>query len=117
MPLPWTFVEHDILVLDATRGISYQSFDDFWEHRMEPMQFIAPDAQGVLAVVREKLRERAKEQFALFCQHRLTPAEEVQQLPTIHSDGCGSQPQAGEACEPIDNAASFDVYPEEPSHG
>jgi len=78
MPLPWTFVEHDILQLDADRGITYQSFDDFWERRMEPMQFIAPDAKGPLAHLRELLRARAKEQFALFCQHRLTPIEEGQ---------------------------------------
>lgn len=92
-----TFVEHDILAIDAARGIIYQSFDDFWTRRMEPMQFIESSAQGVFAAVREKLRERAKEQFALFCQHRLTAMEERQQLPAHQNpDGCSGSPQAGE---------------------
>lgn len=98
MPLPWTFVEYDILAQDTSRGIIYQSFDDFWQRRMEPMQFIAAEAQGPFAHLREKLRERAKEQFALFCQHRLTAVEERQQLPAHQNpDGCGGLPQAGGA--------------------
>lgn len=78
MTLPWTFVEHDILALDAARGITYQSFDDFWSRRMEPMQFIKQDATGVFAEVRKNLRARAQEQFALFHQHRLTTSEKMQ---------------------------------------
>lgn len=95
MPLPWTFVEHDILALDAARGITYQSFEDFWERRMEPMQFISPDAKGPFAHLREKLRERAREQFALFCQHRLTAVEE-RQLQPAHQNPGSSLPPAGE---------------------
>lgn len=93
-----TFVEHDILAIDASRGITYQSFDDFWSLRMEPMQFIAGDAKGPFAHLREKLKDRAREQFALFSQHRLTAVEERQNLPTAHQnpDGCGGSPQAGQ---------------------
>lgn len=83
MSKSWTFVEHDILALDAARGITYQSFDDFWSRRMEPMQFIAADAQGVFADLRRVMKVRAMEQFALFHQHRLTSSEEAQMLPPI----------------------------------
>lgn len=68
-----TLVEHDILQLDAERGIFYQSFDDFWEKRMEPMQFIPREAKGVLAHLREKLVERAQEQYALFAREFQLP--------------------------------------------
>lgn len=92
-----TFVEYDILALDAERGLSYQSFEDFWLRRMEPMQFISAEAKGPFAHLREKLRDRAREQFALFCQHRLTAVEEQQLLPSRqNADGCGGSPQAGE---------------------
>jgi hypothetical protein len=66
-----TFVEYDILCLDAERGISYSTFDEFWDKRMEPMQYISPDAKGPFAHLREILRERAREQYYLHWQHRL----------------------------------------------
>jgi hypothetical protein len=66
-----TFVEHDILKLDAEHGIFYQSFDDFWERRMEPMQFISREAKGALAHLRTKLVESAREQFDLFTRDML----------------------------------------------
>lgn len=71
-----TFVEHDILCLDAERGIFYQSFEDFWERRMEPMQFIAADTGGPFAHLREKLVERARQQYHLFWQQRFCGKKE-----------------------------------------
>lgn len=78
-----TFVEHDILQLDAERGIFYQNFDDFWERRMEPMQFIPPDAKGVFAALRQTLKDRAQQQWELFAQA----------LPT--GPDCSGSPPAG----------------------
>lgn len=71
----WTFVEHDILCLDAERGILYQSFEDFWEQRMESMQFIAPDAKGVFAVLRQTLKDRAQEQWILWTSQQIPQHE------------------------------------------
>lgn len=85
-----TFVEHDILRSDAESGIFYQTFEDFWQKRMEPMQFIAPDAKGALAAVRASLREQAREQFILF-------DKTVLQFYPAPADGCGGSPQAGGA--------------------
>ena len=82
---PQTFVEHTILSLDASRGIHYQSFEEFWQKRMEPMQFISPSAKGPLAHVRDRMIDRAREQWDLFQRS---------------ADGCGGTPQAGEACQP-----------------
>jgi len=84
MTRPQTFVEHDILQLDASRGIRYQSFEDFWTRRMEPMQFIPAGASGILGAVRDTMKERAREQYQLW--FRSAPA-----------DGCGGLPQAGGA--------------------
>lgn len=81
MSAPRTFVEHDILALDAERGIFYQSFEDFWERRMEPMQFIPREAQGVFAHLRQTLKDRAEEQWLLF---------------SAHQNPDGGSPQAGE---------------------
>lgn len=66
MSRPQTFVEHDIFQQDADNGRLYDSFQEFWETRMEPMQFISADAKGVLADVRASLKERAEEQYGLF---------------------------------------------------
>lgn len=63
---PQTFVEHSILQLDASRGITYQSFEEFWNKRMAPMQFISPDAKGPLASVRDRMMDQAREQWELF---------------------------------------------------
>lgn len=82
MPRAQTFVEHDILALDAERGIFYQSFEEFWDRRMEPMQFIPREAKGVFAHLRQTLKDRAQEQWLLF----------VHQNP----DGRSSLPQAGQ---------------------
>lgn len=81
-----TFVEHDILSLDASRGIRYASFEDFWTRRMEPMQFIPANAGGALGAVRDTMKERAREQFQLWCAS--APADGT-------ADGCGGSPQAG----------------------
>lgn len=70
-----TFVEHDILALDAAQGILYQSFDDFWERRMEPMQFIPREAQGVFAALRQTLKNRAQEQWLLWTSKQIPQAE------------------------------------------
>lgn len=85
-----TFVEHDILCLDAEHGIFYQSFEDFWEQRMEPMQFISRKAEGAFAHLREKLVENAREQFTLFTRDMLLHYP----LPAVTN--CGGSPQAGE---------------------
>lgn len=79
-----TFVEHAILALDAERGTFYQSFEEFWDQRMEPMQFIPREAKGVFAALRQTLKDRAQEQYLLF----------MARLPT--GPDCGSLPQAGE---------------------
>lgn len=81
MSAPRTFVEHDILALDAEHGIFYQSFEEFWDRRMEPMQFIPREAKGVFAALRQTLKDRAEEQWLLFAHQ--------------NPDGCGGQPQAG----------------------
>lgn len=88
MSKQWTFVEYDILQLDAERGIFYQNFEDFWERRMEPMQFIPREAKGVFAHLRQTLKDRAEEQWQLFSAH---------QSPDGIADGCGSSPPAGGA--------------------
>lgn len=80
-PRPQTFVEHDILCMDAERGIRYPSFEDFWCKRMAPMQFIPANANGALGAVRDTLKERAREQYHLWRR--------------THADGCGGSPQAG----------------------
>lgn len=77
---PQTFVEHTILSLDASRGIYYSTFEEFWEVRMEPLQFIAKGAKGPLAHVRDRMMDLAREQWDLFQQS---------------ADGCGGLPQAG----------------------
>lgn len=82
MARPQTFVEHDILTLDASRGIRYASFEDFWTRRMAPMQFIPANAGGALGAVRDTMKERAREQFQLWCT-------------SAPADGCGGSPQAG----------------------
>lgn len=69
-----TFIEHDILTMDAGSGRTYSSFQEFWETRMEPMQFIAADAKGALADVRANLKEQAESQFAIFQLKRLMAA-------------------------------------------
>lgn len=80
---PQTFIEHTILAIDAAKGIHYSTFEEFWQKRMEPMQFIAPSAKGPLAHVRDRMIDRAREQWDLFQRS---------------ADGCGGLPQAGEAC-------------------
>lgn len=97
MTRPHTFVEHDILALDAERGIFYQSFEDFWDRRMEPMQFIPREAKGVFAHLRQTLKDRAEEQYQLFITTARIAAFAHAGLSTAHSDGCGSSPQAGGA--------------------
>jgi hypothetical protein len=63
---PQEFVEHNILTLDASNGIHYQTFEEFWQKRMEPMQFIAKDAEGPLAAVRDAMKDQARAQWQLF---------------------------------------------------
>ena|SRR5882724_13368114 len=87
---PQTFIEYQILSADAKRGRWYQSFEDFWEKRMEPMQFIPRDSKGVLAAVREALKQQAETQYLLW--------RSCNPLPT--ADGCGGLPQAGELRKP-----------------
>lgn len=76
-----TFVEHDILQLDAEWGILYQSFEEFWEKRMEPMQFIPREAKGALAQLRQVLEVRAHEQYDIFTSHRRQGLLVIQPTP------------------------------------
>ncbi len=87
---PQTFVEHDILQADAERGIHYSTFLEFWEARMEPMQFIARGAEGVFAVLRQTLKDRAEEQYQLFTRNMLPHYP----LPT--GADSGNSPPAGQ---------------------
>ncbi len=66
MSRPQTHVEYEILQKDAERGIIYWSFEEFWAKRMESMQFIPAESKGLLAVLRDKLKNQAREQYALY---------------------------------------------------
>lgn len=84
MTRPQTFVEHDILQLDAERGIRYQSFEDFWTRRMEPMQFIPKNASGALGAVRDTLKDRAREQYDRWL---VTAASQMLTQPNAIAEG------------------------------
>lgn len=81
---PQTFVEHDILTLDASRGIYYPSFEDFWCKRMAPMQFIPANASEALGAVRDTLKERAREQYDLWLG---TAASQMLTQPNTIAEG------------------------------
>lgn len=78
---PLTSTEYTILSIDAERGITYSSFEDFWERRMEPLQFIPPDAKGSLARVRQLIKDHAKEQWDLFEMHQRQGLLVLQPMP------------------------------------
>jgi hypothetical protein len=113
-PRPQTFVEHDILSLDAKRGIRYQSFEDFWQKRMEPMQFIPAEATGALGACREILKTRAKEQWILWTASQVPPDHPSWDSRQI-ADGCGGSPQAGGAqVRPPHEAGGTQLYGDAP---
>ena len=65
-PRPQTSAEFDLLAADASRGVFYPSFQDFWDQRLEPLQLIGPEAQGVFAALRSSIIDQACAQWALF---------------------------------------------------
>lgn len=73
MSRPQTHVEYEILEHDAARGILYPTFHEFWEKRMEPMQYIPREAKGVLGQLRAKLREQAEQQYRLWQENWKQP--------------------------------------------
>lgn len=84
---PQTFVEHYILQQDAARNLHYRSFEDFWQLRMAPMQFIPAAATGALGALLAVNKERAREQWILYQTTVLTAGA---------AHRCGGSPQAGE---------------------
>lgn len=80
-----THVEYEILQKDAERGIHYAGFADFWERRMEPMQFISRDAKGPLAVLRNIMKEQAKEQWTLWVANYVARERGTLEIENVQS--------------------------------
>ena len=66
---PQTSIEYGILCRDLKKGVVYSSFEDFWDKRMEPMQFVPKDAKGALKDVRDSVRAFARTQYDLHSKH------------------------------------------------
>lgn len=94
---PRGHINYQILLRDASEGIHYSSFEDYYSRRLvNSALFFPKNPQGAVKAVVDRVREHVKECWESFAKDHPDLI-----LPTASPPDCCGLPQAGGACQPL----------------